>query len=106
LVLFDLDGTLSDPLVGIGRSINYALSHFGYEPCRAGETRAAGFAGIAARVAPALLNFMSKHSDDNYISFAVALNIGYQGVTVIDEQVTIDSHTGEISLIVGGGCRT
>jgi len=28
--LFDLDGTLSDPLVGIGRSINYALSHFGY----------------------------------------------------------------------------
>ena len=32
LVLFDLDGTLSDPLVGIGRSINYALSHFGYAP--------------------------------------------------------------------------
>lgn len=31
LLLFDLDGTLSDPLVGIGRSINYALSHFGYE---------------------------------------------------------------------------
>jgi len=32
LVLFDLDGTLSDPLEGIGRSINYALSHFGYQP--------------------------------------------------------------------------
>jgi phosphoglycolate phosphatase len=32
LILFDLDGTLSDPLVGIGRSINYALSHFGYAP--------------------------------------------------------------------------
>ena len=30
VVIFDLDGTLSDPLVGIGRSINYALSHFGY----------------------------------------------------------------------------
>ena len=30
VVLFDLDGTLSDPLVGIGRSINYALAHFGY----------------------------------------------------------------------------
>lgn len=30
LILFDLDGTLSDPLVGIGRSINYALTHFGY----------------------------------------------------------------------------
>lgn len=30
VLLFDLDGTLSDPLVGIGRSINHALSHFGY----------------------------------------------------------------------------
>src|ERR1041385_5283790 len=30
VILFDLDGTISDPLVGIGRSINYALSHFGY----------------------------------------------------------------------------
>jgi phosphoglycolate phosphatase len=31
VVIFDLDGTLSDPLVGIARSINYALAHFGYE---------------------------------------------------------------------------
>lgn len=30
LLLFDLDGTLCDPLAGIARSINYALSHFGY----------------------------------------------------------------------------
>jgi len=30
IVLFDLDGTLSDPLPGIARSINYALSQFGY----------------------------------------------------------------------------
>lgn len=29
-ILFDLDGTLSDPLQGIGRSLNYALAHFGY----------------------------------------------------------------------------
>jgi phosphoglycolate phosphatase len=32
LLLFDLDGTLSDPIVGIGRSINHALTHFGYDP--------------------------------------------------------------------------
>jgi phosphoglycolate phosphatase len=32
LILFDLDGTISDPLEGIGRSINYALAHFDYEP--------------------------------------------------------------------------
>jgi phosphoglycolate phosphatase len=29
-ILFDLDGTLSDPLEGIGRSINHALAHYGY----------------------------------------------------------------------------
>ena len=31
-LVFDLDGTLSDPAVGIGRSINYALDAFGYAP--------------------------------------------------------------------------
>ena len=30
-LLFDLDGTISDPLHGIARSFNYALSFFGYE---------------------------------------------------------------------------
>ncbi|SHI77134.1 phosphoglycolate phosphatase [Desulfatibacillum alkenivorans DSM 16219] len=30
-LLFDLDGTLSDPLEGIARSFNYALSSLGYE---------------------------------------------------------------------------
>ncbi|HSE32974.1 MAG TPA: HAD hydrolase-like protein [Pyrinomonadaceae bacterium] len=29
-LVFDLDGTISDPAVGIERSINYALSQFGY----------------------------------------------------------------------------
>src|SRR4051812_14708674 len=29
-LIFDLDGTISDPAVGISRSINYALSSFGY----------------------------------------------------------------------------
>jgi phosphoglycolate phosphatase len=28
-LIFDLDGTLSDPVVGIGRSLNYALEAFG-----------------------------------------------------------------------------
>lgn len=35
LVLFDLDGTLSDPSVGIGRSINHALTRFGHPPITA-----------------------------------------------------------------------
>jgi len=32
VVVFDLDGTLSDPLEGIVPSLNYALEHFGYAP--------------------------------------------------------------------------
>jgi phosphoglycolate phosphatase len=31
IVLFDLDGTISDPLEGMGRSLNFSLAHFGYE---------------------------------------------------------------------------
>lgn len=30
LLIFDLDGTLSDPAVGVLRSINHSLSYFGY----------------------------------------------------------------------------
>lgn len=30
-LLFDLDGTISDPLEGIARSFNDALSFYGYE---------------------------------------------------------------------------
>jgi len=31
LIIFDLDGTISDPLEGIGRSINFALANFAYK---------------------------------------------------------------------------
>ena len=31
-VVFDLDGTISEPAVGIGRSINYALERYGFAP--------------------------------------------------------------------------
>ncbi len=42
-LLFDLDGTLSDPLRGIARSINYALAAFGYST--APEAELARFIG-------------------------------------------------------------
>jgi phosphoglycolate phosphatase len=31
-LILDLDGTISDPFVGIARCLNYALEHFGYPP--------------------------------------------------------------------------
>ena len=36
-VLFDLDGTLTDPQLGITRCIQYALSELGYKPPEADE---------------------------------------------------------------------
>ncbi len=36
-LVFDLDGTLSDPAVGIGRSLNFALEAFGHRPIPAAE---------------------------------------------------------------------
>ena len=36
-LIFDLDGTLSDPAIGIGRSLNYALDAFGYRSLSALE---------------------------------------------------------------------
>ena len=32
-LIFDLDGTISDPSMGISRSINYALLHHGFQEC-------------------------------------------------------------------------
>ena len=39
-LIFDLDGTISDPAQGIRCSINYALSHFGYPEVGAGAIAA------------------------------------------------------------------
>ena len=39
-LVFDLDGTLSDPAVGVLRSINHALGHFGYPALPAADISA------------------------------------------------------------------
>ena len=36
-LIFDLDGTLSDPMPGFSRSINHALASSGFQPCREPE---------------------------------------------------------------------
>ena len=51
--LFDLDGTLSDPALGIGRSINHALAVFGYQPIAAGD--------VSQYIGPPAGSFLSRH---------------------------------------------
>ena len=86
-LLFDLDGTLSDPLVGIGRSINYALSHFGYPELPL--SRLAGHVGppldqafssiTGLRSSSALDGFVAKYRE-RYGEIGYSENVLYPGI--------------------------
>jgi phosphoglycolate phosphatase len=87
VVVFDLDGTLSDPLQGIGRSINHALSRHGYDERPVSEL--AGFVGPpldetfrlltgredTAHVRELVASYRERYSDVGYAENAV-----YEGV--------------------------
>jgi len=87
VVLFDLDGTLSDPLVGIGRSINYALSHFGYQELPLSQMAAhvgppldqafSSITGVSSSTA--LEGFVAKYRE-RYGEIGYSENILYPGI--------------------------
>ena len=86
-LLFDLDGTLSDPLVGIGRSINYALSHFGYAELplsrlavHVGPPLDQAFSSITGlRSSSALDGFVAKYRE-RYGEIGYSENVLYPGI--------------------------
>src|SRR5215813_14555358 len=86
-LVFDLDGTLSDPLVGIGRSINYALSHFGYAELpladlavHDGPPLDQAFSVITGLSSiPALEGFVAKYRE-RYGEIGYSENVLYQGI--------------------------
>lgn len=88
VALFDLDGTLSDPLVGIGRSINYALSHFGYRELplsdlavHVGPPLDQAFSAITGlSSSSALEGFVAKYRE-RYGEIGYSENILYPGIT-------------------------
>lgn len=87
LVLFDLDGTLSDPLVGIGRSINYALSHYGYEPLELSQPAVhigppldEAFKQITGIQAQAELSALVAKYRERYADVGYAENVLYPGI--------------------------
>jgi len=87
VILFDLDGTLSDPLVGIGRSINYALSHFGYPELPLSELAAhvgppldQAFSTITGIAVPSALDsFVAKYRE-RYGEIGYSENVLYPGI--------------------------
>ncbi|MBS1208958.1 MAG: haloacid dehalogenase superfamily enzyme, subfamily [Proteobacteria bacterium] len=86
-ILFDLDGTLSDPLLGIGRSINFALAHFGYperelddlKPC-IGPPLDQSFAALTGTTSPAHLTELVVKYRERYAEIGYAENVIYAGI--------------------------
>jgi phosphoglycolate phosphatase len=87
LVLFDLDGTLTDPLLGIGRSINYALSAFGYASLELSELAVCVgppldeiFRTLTGTTSPAELNALVASYRERYADIGYSENVLYAGI--------------------------
>jgi phosphoglycolate phosphatase len=87
LVLFDLDGTLSDPLPGIGRSINYALSTLGYAPLELSELAMyvgppldEAFKCLTGAASPGEINALVARYRERYADIGYSENVLYPGI--------------------------
>jgi phosphoglycolate phosphatase len=87
IVMFDLDGTLSDPLVGIGRSINYALAGMGYEPlemerlaAHIGPPLDLAFRSITGDQSPAAAAEFVARYGERYGEVGYSENVLYPGI--------------------------
>ncbi len=87
LLVFDLDGTLSDPAVGIGRSINHALAHYGYPtipeaqvPQFIGPPLDTSFGALTGSTDPGHLAELVAKYRERYADVGYAENILYPGI--------------------------
>jgi len=87
IVLFDLDGTLSDPLEGIGKSLNFALSHFGFPRLHLEEVRKyvgpqidQVFRQITGQTSPSLLAALVERYRERYGDVGYSENVLCPGV--------------------------
>jgi phosphoglycolate phosphatase len=85
--VFDLDGTISDPAVGIGRSLNYALQHFGYPPiseravsCLIGPPLDEAFRSIVDDASPRRIAALVSRYRERYAEIGFSENVIYPGI--------------------------
>ena len=100
-LIFDLDGTISDPSEGISQSINYALSHHGFE-VRSSE-KIANLIGLpldqmyyrlATDVDKRQIPSMVDKYRERYLDVGFSENVMYDGMwKVIDELDQLGSCT-------------
>ncbi len=88
LLLFDLDGTLSDPSEGIWRCFNHSLSHYGYPTLRRDEIDSCigppldeSFARLTGERDVSQLHDMVATYRERYSDAGYAENVLYDGVT-------------------------
>ena len=86
-LIFDLDGTLSDPSVGIGRSLNYALQYFGHPPIPSKEVSQYigppldhAFRSRLPEVTPDHLAGLVAKYRERYAEVGFAENVLYPGI--------------------------
>lgn len=86
-LVFDLDGTISDPAVGIERSINYALSHFGYPSLTPNQV--AGYIGppldetfiaVTSNSSPDEIAALVSKYRERYAEVGYSENVLYPGI--------------------------
>ena len=85
-LVFDLDGTLSDPAVGVGRSINYALAAFGLPPVpeasvsqHIGPPLDQAFGAITGAGPERVAGLVAKYRE-RYAAVGYAENVLYPGI--------------------------
>ena len=85
--IFDLDGTLSDPAVGIGRCLNHALRHYGHAPVADSDVpRYIGppldetFGSIVPGATPEHVTALVMRYRERYADVGYAENVLYPGI--------------------------
>jgi phosphoglycolate phosphatase len=86
-LVFDLDGTLSDPIVGIGRSLNHALATCGFAPLPAeaistyvGPPLDRAFRAITGSDSPERIDALVAAYRTRYRDVGFAENVMYPGI--------------------------
>ncbi|CAG9001465.1 MAG: 5'-nucleotidase [Candidatus Celerinatantimonas neptuna] len=88
--IFDLDGTISDPLDGIARSLNYALESFGYSARSIDELSTyigppldQAFSSLTGKDDPLSVNALVAKYRERYASVGFSENTLYPGIAKI-----------------------
>lgn len=93
-LVFDLDGTISDPAVGIRRSIDFALARFGFPPMpeaaislHVGPPLDATFRALTSETSPARIAELVAAFRERYGAIGYAENVLYPGIPEAIEQL-------------------